>query len=162
MTACKLLAAAVSWLFLTHVLSGMASFPKSVSKTAVSSSKAPQSQVPDVEPATRCAEPEPCFDPAITKAVAIVAASSCTPHNLLSQCFPSSSVAGVRTIALALNAVQIMSSNNVMHVFSSFTDFRCPKPGGLNGHERFVRHPLLQRRRGFLSSCASIFPRLRI
>ena len=61
----------------------LSSFPKSVSKISASASKAAPSQVADIEHATRGAQPEACFDPLVTKAVAFIAASSCTPNELL-------------------------------------------------------------------------------
>jgi hypothetical protein len=73
---------------------GLSSFPKSVSKVSASASKAAPSQVADIEHATRGAQPEACFDPHVTKAVAFIAASSCTPNELLAQCRPSSSIQG--------------------------------------------------------------------
>jgi hypothetical protein len=72
----------------------LSSFPKSVSKISASASKAAPSQVADIEHATRGAQPEACFDPLVTKAVAFIAASSCTPNELLAHCRPSSSVQG--------------------------------------------------------------------
>ena len=101
--------------------SGMSSFPKSVSKTSVSASKAAPSQVPDIDHATRGAHPEPCFDPCITKAVALVAASSCAPNNLLAQCRPSTSVLGDQPHASRSFSVAIMSCR----LCDFFTDIVC-------------------------------------
>jgi hypothetical protein len=87
---------------------GLSSFPKSVSKVSASASKAAPSQVADIEHATRGAQPEACFDPHITKAVAFIAAASCTPNELLSQGRPSSSIQGNQPQASQNPDFQIM------------------------------------------------------
>jgi hypothetical protein len=86
----------VSQLFVTgpSCFAGLSSFPKSLSKAAASSSKATPAEIADVEHATRRAQPEACFDAAVTKAVSLLAASTCTPSDVLSQCIPSTCVQG--------------------------------------------------------------------